>query len=78
MPKKKPIKGKPKVDPELDGLEIKVNEFGQIESNYDLEKIIKFLNKKVEDKKLQGRDDISDEGEFLNENSEEKTDEETD
>lgn len=76
MPKKKPIKGKPKVNKELDGLEIKINEFGQIITNYDVNDINRFLNRNVDDKKLRDRDDISDEGEFLNVDEEEQEEEE--
>ena len=75
MPKKKPIKGKPKVNKELDGLEIKINEFGQIITNYDVNDINRFLNRNVDDKKLRDRDDISDEGEFLNVDEEEQEEE---
>ena len=60
--KKKPIKGKPKVNPELEGFEIKINEFGEIISNYDMNKIYKFLNKHMDDKKLKERDDADDIG----------------
>lgn len=75
MPKKKPIKGKPKVNKELEGLEIKINEFGQIITNYDINDINKFLNRNVDDKKLRDRDDISDEGEFMKEMEGEEEDE---
>lgn len=72
MPKKKPIKGKPTVNPELEGLEIKINEFGEIISNYDINEINKFLNRQVDDKKLRHRDDIGDDGAFLNESAEDE------
>lgn len=57
MPKKKSTEGKPKVNPELDGLEININEFGEIVTNYDINKINDFLNRNVEDKKLKQADD---------------------
>ena len=57
MPKKKPIKGKPQVNPEIDGFELNINEFGQISSNFRVEKLNEFLNRVVEDKKLGERDD---------------------
>ena len=57
MPKKKPKTGKPKVHEELEGFEMKINEFGQIETNMDVSKINEFLNKNVEDKKFKERDD---------------------
>ncbi len=49
---------KPKVNPELDGFDIKIDTFGEIQTNYDIDKINKFLNKHVDDKKLRDRDDI--------------------
>lgn len=52
MPKKKPIKGKPEVHKDLDGLDFKINTFGEIKSTMDLDKLNKFLNENVEDKKL--------------------------
>ena len=60
MPKKKPKEGKPKVHKDLEGLEITINEFGEIKSNVDVDKLNKFLNKNVEDKKLVDRDDLED------------------
>ncbi|MFC3810297.1 hypothetical protein [Lacihabitans lacunae] len=42
----------PKVHKDLDGFDIKVNSFGEIQMSYDIEKINAFLNTKVEDKKL--------------------------
>lgn len=52
MPKKMKKKGKPAVHKELEGFDIKVNEFGQIVGNFNVEELNKFLNEKVEDKKL--------------------------
>ncbi len=49
---------KPKVNPELNGFDIKIDTFGEIKSNYDIDKINKFLNRHVDDKKLRDRDDI--------------------
>lgn len=63
MPKKKPQDGKPQVHEDLEGFEIKVNEFGQITSNRNPEELNAFLNKNVEDKKLKDREveeDIAD------------------
>lgn len=58
---KKPGKSKkdskPKVHEELEGFEISVDQFGEIKSNMNIEKINEFLNEKVEDKKLQERTD---------------------
>lgn len=58
MPKKKPQEGKPKVNKDLEGFEIHINEFGQIVSNMKPEELNKFLNKNVDDKKLRDRDDV--------------------
>ncbi|WP_235297534.1 hypothetical protein [Portibacter marinus] len=52
MPKKMKKKGKPIVHEELDGFDIKVNEFGQIQGNFKIDELNQFLNKNVEDKKL--------------------------
>ncbi len=60
------MKGKPRVNKELEGLDIRINEFGQIETNYDVDKINQFLNREVDDKKLRDRDDITAEGFYLN------------
>lgn len=48
---------KPKVHNELDGFEISVDQFGEIKSNMNIERINEFLNEKVEDKKLVERND---------------------
>ena len=63
MAKKKSKKEKPQIHPELEGFEITINEFGQISSNYDLNKVYNFLNKNVEDKKLKNLDKEEDAGE---------------
>lgn len=47
--------GKPRVHKDLSGLEISINQFGEIKSNMDIEKVNEFLNKNVEDKKLTER-----------------------
>ena len=61
MSKKKETKStKPKVHKDLEGFEITIDQFGEIKSNLDIEKINKFLNKNVEDKKLQEREDYDD------------------
>lgn len=46
------------MNPELDGFDIKIDTFGEIQTNYNVDKINKFLNKHVDDKKLRDRDDI--------------------
>lgn len=50
-------KNNPKVNPDLEGFEIKIDQFGEIKSSYNIDKINEFLNKNVEDKKLQERED---------------------
>lgn len=49
---KKKKKDQPKVHEELKGFEIKINEFGEIVSNLDVDKLNNFLDKNVDDKKL--------------------------
>ena len=60
MPKKKPIKGKPTVHPDLKGMEIKINEFGEIVGNVSVDAINAFLDKNVDDKKLVKKEDSMD------------------
>ena len=50
-------KDKPKVHKDLDGFEMSIDQFGEIRSNMNIEKINEFLNKNVDDKKLAERDD---------------------
>lgn len=52
MPKKMKKKGKPNVHNELKGFDIKINEFGEMQSSFDIDKLNEFLNDNVEDKKL--------------------------
>lgn len=42
------------VNEELSGLDIRINEFGEIISTVDVKKINDFLDKNVEDKKFRG------------------------
>ena len=59
MAKKKISKdSKPKVNKDLEGFDIQVNSFGEIITNYDINKINDFLNKNVDDKKLRDRDGL--------------------
>lgn len=51
-------KEKARVHKDLDGLELKVNSFGEISSSMPIDELNKFLNKNVEDKKLKDRDDL--------------------
>lgn len=55
MPKKKPMEGKPEVHKDLEGFEISINEFGEIKSNFKVDRLNEFLDKNVEDKKLVDR-----------------------
>ncbi|EJF09047.1 hypothetical protein I0P70_08065 [Pontibacter sp. FD36] len=52
----KSSKKKTRVHKDLEGFEIKVNQQGEIMSNYSIDQINEFLNKNVEDKKLVKRD----------------------
>ena len=49
---------KAKVNKEIEGFDVKVNEFGELKSNMPIDEINKFLNKNVNDKKLRDRDDL--------------------
>ncbi len=49
---------KPKVNPELEGFDIKIDSFGEIKTTFEIDKLNQFLNENVEDKKLKDRDDI--------------------
>jgi len=55
MPKKLDKKGKPTVHDELSGFDIKINEFGVMETSFNVDKINSFLDENVEDKKLVDR-----------------------
>lgn len=50
-------KPKPKVHKELNGFDISIDQFGEIRSNMNIEKINAFLNENVDDKKLAERED---------------------
>jgi len=55
MPKKMKQQGTPAVHEELKGFDIKINEFGVMETSYQIDKLNEFLNENVEDKKLTDR-----------------------
>ncbi len=58
MAKKEPTKKKkPRVHKDLQGFEVSINQFGELNSNMNIEKINEFLNKNVDDKKLAERND---------------------
>ena len=46
--------GKPRVHKDLEGFELSINQFGELKSNMDVEKINQFLDKNVDDKKRRG------------------------
>jgi hypothetical protein len=52
MPRKKKKEGDPEVHDDLKGFDIRINEFGEIISTFDVEKLNSFLNENTEDKKL--------------------------
>ncbi len=49
---KKVESNKPKVHDDLKGLDIRINELGEIETSYDIRKLNEFLNRNTDDKKL--------------------------
>lgn len=55
---KKKSNDKPKVAKELDGLEMNIDSFGEIQKSMPIDKINEFLNKNVDDKKLRDREDL--------------------
>ncbi|MDZ4846554.1 MAG: hypothetical protein SH857_13525 [Chitinophagales bacterium] len=67
MPKKKSKTGKPQLHKELEGFEMSINEFGEIKSTMDIQKVNEFLNRHVDDKKFLERDDqdVIKEGKFI-------------
>lgn len=72
--KKEEESSRPEVNEELDGFDININSFGEITSNYSLDKINKFLNRSVDDKKLRDRDDVPKDEEEEEDASEEDQD----
>lgn len=52
MPKKKTDKDQPDINKELKGFNIEINEFGEIKTNMEIDKLNSFLNENLEDKKL--------------------------
>jgi hypothetical protein len=53
-------KPKPKVHKDLSGFDVSIDQFGEIKSNMNIEKLNAFLDKNVDDKKLAERDDYED------------------
>ncbi len=54
---KKEEKKKPNVHESLEGFNIKINAFGEMETTIPVDKLNAFLNENVEDKKLTGGDE---------------------
>ncbi len=52
MARKKKITPSPDIHKDLQGFNIKINEFGEIKSTFSIEKLNSFLNEKVDDKKI--------------------------
>lgn len=44
--------GKPRVHKELNGFEVSIDQFGELKTSMNIEKINTFLDKNVDDKKL--------------------------
>ncbi len=61
--KSKPTAKPPKVHDELKGFDIKINAFGEMTSNLNIERLNQFLNEKVDDIKLRDRKDAKTEEE---------------
>ena len=55
--KKTPSKPKPRVHKDLQGLDITIDQFGEIKANMNIEQLNEFLDKNVDDKKLAERED---------------------
>jgi hypothetical protein len=55
--KKPSAKPTPRVHKELQGLDITIDQFGEIRSNMNIEKLNEFLDQNVDDKKLAERED---------------------
>ncbi len=41
-----------KVNPELEGFDVKINSLGEIQPSLDIDRVIEFLDRHVKDKKL--------------------------
>ena len=48
-----PKSGRPSFHENLKGFDIKVNTFGEMESTFEIDRINEFLNKEVQDKKME-------------------------
>lgn len=57
--KKGKKKNNPEVNKKLEGFNVHIDPFGEIKSTYEIDKLNKFLNKNVKDKKLIDREDFN-------------------
>jgi hypothetical protein len=55
-------KDEPQLHKDLEGFRIDINEFGEIKTTFDINKINDFLNRNVDDKKLRDREPFVDTG----------------
>jgi len=55
--RKKKSNQSPVVNAELEGFDIRIDTFGEIKSNFEIDKLNQFLDKHVDDKKLRNRDE---------------------
>ncbi len=55
--KKRTTPKKPQVHKDLSGFEISINEFGEIVTNMKMDKLNEFLDKNLDDKKLNEREE---------------------
>ena len=55
MPKKMKKDGDPSIHRDLKGFDIRINKLGEMETNFNIDKVNEFLNKNVVDKKLESR-----------------------
>ncbi|MFW5760713.1 MAG: hypothetical protein ACOCXH_07035 [Cyclobacteriaceae bacterium] len=70
--KEKKKEEKPRVNPELSGFDVHIDPFGEIKTNYNIDKINEFLNRNVDDKKLREKEEKENQGENTNDEEDEK------
>jgi len=56
-------KKRKQIHEDLEGFDVKINRFGQIESNFNIDKVNEFLNKNTHNKKLKVKKDPAEEEE---------------
>lgn len=61
----------PSVHPQLAGFNITINEFGEINSNFEIERLNQFLNENLTDKKLKNNVESESQSENQSENQSE-------